>query len=158
GGANRVCLDRIMETGNIFFAISDRDWVLDGANVHISMVGFDDGAESTRTLDGESVRTINPNLSATANTTKARLLAENREISFIGTMKKAPLDIDESLALAWVGQPNVHGRPNSDVLRPWMNGLHLTQRAAAKWIIDYPADMTEEEAAKYSLPFEYVVE
>ena len=47
GGANREVLKRIKETGDIFFAESDRDWVLAGANVHVSMVGFDDGAETT---------------------------------------------------------------------------------------------------------------
>ena len=38
-------LERIKETGEIFFAESDRDWILDGATVHVSMVGFDDGEE-----------------------------------------------------------------------------------------------------------------
>ena len=41
GGANRKVLERIKETGDIFFAISDRNWILDGATVHVSMVGFD---------------------------------------------------------------------------------------------------------------------
>lgn len=31
--------------GAIFFAMSDKDWFLDGAMVHISMVGFDDGTD-----------------------------------------------------------------------------------------------------------------
>ncbi len=44
GGANRDVLKRIKETGDIFFAESDRDWILDGADVHVSMVGFDDGS------------------------------------------------------------------------------------------------------------------
>jgi hypothetical protein len=43
GGANREVLKRIKETGNIFFAESDRAWILAGANVHVSMVGFDSG-------------------------------------------------------------------------------------------------------------------
>ena len=33
GGANREVLKRIKETGDIFFAVSDRDWLLDGATV-----------------------------------------------------------------------------------------------------------------------------
>src|ERR1017187_3426235 len=41
GGANREVLKRIKDTGDIFFAISDRDWILDGANVHVSLVAFD---------------------------------------------------------------------------------------------------------------------
>ena len=47
GGANREVLKRIKETGDIFFAESDRDWILAGANVHVSMVGFDNGKQSS---------------------------------------------------------------------------------------------------------------
>ena len=50
GGANRKVLERIKETGDIFWAQSDRVWILDGATVHVSMVGFDDGGETTREL------------------------------------------------------------------------------------------------------------
>ena len=62
GGANRTVLERISQSGGIYFARSDMDWVLDGATVHISMVGFDDGSESQRELDGKVVGTINPSL------------------------------------------------------------------------------------------------
>ena len=41
-------LNRIKATGDIFFAVSDRDWIIDGANVHISIIGFDDGSETNR--------------------------------------------------------------------------------------------------------------
>src|SRR6266705_3096390 len=40
GGANRETLKRIKETGDIFFAISDKPLILDGANVHVSMIAF----------------------------------------------------------------------------------------------------------------------
>ena len=39
-------LKRIKESGDIFFAESDREWILDGATVHISMVGFDGGSRT----------------------------------------------------------------------------------------------------------------
>src|SRR5262245_42494036 len=61
GGANRGTLARIKRTGDIFFAVSDREWALKGANVHISMVGFDDGTEAARVLGGRPVGTINAN-------------------------------------------------------------------------------------------------
>ena len=51
GGANRKVLERIKETGDIFWAQSDRDWILDGATVHVSMVGFD-GMERNDTTIG----------------------------------------------------------------------------------------------------------
>jgi type II restriction/modification system DNA methylase subunit YeeA len=62
GGANRTCLDRIKADGDIFWAYSDRDWILDGATVHVSMIGFDAGKEMTRELNGTTVQTINPDL------------------------------------------------------------------------------------------------
>src|SRR5437764_3396610 len=64
GGANRTALERIKETGNIFWAYSDRDWILDGATVHVSMVGFDNGAESACLLDGVHASVIHSNLTA----------------------------------------------------------------------------------------------
>jgi len=58
--------------------------------------------------------------------------------------------------LAAKGNPN--GRPNSDVVRPWINGLDITRRPRGMWIVDFGIDMSEEDAAMYEAPFEYVVE
>ena len=59
GGANRKVLERIKETGDIFTAWSDREWVQDGAAVRVSIVGFDGGGETHRTLDGQLAAVIN---------------------------------------------------------------------------------------------------
>src|SRR5688500_18707562 len=58
-GANRKALERVKQSGDIFYAWSDRPWVLDGAAVRVSMVGFDDGSETDRELNGQSVTQIN---------------------------------------------------------------------------------------------------
>jgi len=84
GGANRHTLNRIKSTGDIFFAVSDRDWVIDGANVHISILGFDDGSEKIKTLDEISVLSINSNLSSVADITQARRLSGNVGLAFMG--------------------------------------------------------------------------
>jgi len=52
GGASRRVLERVKETGDIFFAWSDEEWVVEGAAVHVSFVGFDDGSEPERVLNG----------------------------------------------------------------------------------------------------------
>jgi len=52
------------------------------------------------------------------------------------------------------GNPN--GKPNGDVIRPWVNGADFTGRCRSRWIIDFPPGMSAEEAAKYERPFEYV--
>jgi len=50
--------------GSIFFARSNREWTLEGAAVRVSMIGFDDGTETMRELDGMFVSSINADLSA----------------------------------------------------------------------------------------------
>jgi type II restriction/modification system DNA methylase subunit YeeA len=155
GGANREVLKRIKRSGDIFYGISDRDWILDGASVHVSMVGFDGGEERERNLDGKSVPIINPDLSARADITIAATLSANRQIGFMGSSKKAPFDIPESLALEMVAQPNPTGMPNSDVIRPWVNGQDITRRWSGFWIIDFPPTTTFGQAAGYAEPFNY---
>jgi type II restriction/modification system DNA methylase subunit YeeA len=156
GGANREVLKRIKKTGDIFFAVSDREWILAGANVHVSMIGFDDGSEKNKNLDGRGVLSIYTNLAATADTTTAAPLAENDGIAFIGTTKKAPLDIGNELAIELLRSPNPHGRPNSDVVVPYLNADGLVKRDTRTWIIDFPFSLSEQEAARYEKPFQYV--
>ncbi len=159
GGANREVLKRIKDSGGIFWAESDRPWVLDGASVHVSMIGFDNGSEITHVLDGREVPTINANLTAvTADATTARQLISNANLCFMGPSAKAPFDIDANIAdmmLADKGNPN--GRPNSDVVRPVVSAVDICQEPRGKWTIDF-ALMPIEEAAQYEKPFEYVKE
>jgi len=159
GGANRRVLERIKETGNIFWAQSDRDWILDGAAVHVSMVAFDNRGETHRELDGKSVPEINSDLTATLDLTKARRLPENLGIAFMGDTKGGPFDIPGQSAQQMLSQPlNPNGRPNSDVLRPWVNARDITGRPRGMWIIDFPAGMTEADAALYESSFRYLVQ
>jgi type II restriction/modification system DNA methylase subunit YeeA len=157
GGANREVLKRIKETGDIFFAESDRDWVLAGANVHVSMVGFDDGTQSEKFFDGKTVSEIQPNLSSLASdiSTAAKLEANSR-IGFIGTTKKAPLDITEATALNILLRQNPNNRPSSDVVVPYLNAEDVVRRNENFWIIDFPFSLTEAEAARYEAAFEHV--
>jgi hypothetical protein len=87
GGANRRTLDRIKESGDIFFARSDEPWVLAGAAVHISFIAQDDGSEKDREVDGQRVATINANLTSGLDLTKAVRLTENAGIAFVGNQK-----------------------------------------------------------------------
>jgi restriction-modification enzyme MmeI-like protein len=158
GGANREVLKRIKETGDIFFAISDREWILDGAAVHVSMVGFDDGSLTDRMMNSHSVQTINANLTAGIDVTNARTLRANLNRCFIGSKKAGEFEIEEKKAISWLNLPNPHGRPNSDVLRKWVNGNTLVTVRKSMWIIDAGVSRSEEEMAKYEAPFAYVVE
>lgn len=157
GGVNRRVLERIKDSGDIFMAWSDEPWVLDGAAVRISLVGFDRGEEAQHTLNGQSVSTINADLTASLDLTAAQPLPENRNLAFMGDTKGGPFEIPAALAQQWLALPiNPNGRPNSDVLRPWLNGLDITRRPREMWIIDFGTEMNEAEASLYEVPFEYV--
>jgi len=158
GGANRKVVERIKHSGDIFFAESDRPWVLDGANVHVSMVGFDDGRESERQLDGQLVAEINANLTTAADLTAAARLRQNLGLSFMGDTKAGSFELDDAEALSLLRLPNPHGRPSSDVLVPWVNGLDITRRPRSLWIIDFGPTMPEDQAALYERPFALVFE
>lgn len=159
GGANRKVLERIKEAGDIFWAESDRDWILDGATVHVSMIGFDQGDESERVLDGKRVDVINPDLSSTVDLTRTERLSENRDLSFMGVTPAGPFDIPGDLARKWLAlQNNPNGRLNSDVIRPYYNGTDLARRPRDVWVVDFGVDMPFDQAVLYEAPFEYVKE
>ncbi len=138
GGANRQVLDRIKDSGDIFWAQSDRKWLLAGATVHVSKIGFNSGRETTRVLDDQVVAVINSNLTSAIDLTKAKELPENDKRAYIGTQKGGPFDISGAAARRLIALPaNVNGKSNSDVVRPWINGDGITGRPADMWIIDF---------------------
>jgi hypothetical protein len=55
-------------------------------------------------------------------------------------------------------QPNPHGRPNSDVIVPWINGLDVTRRPRDVWIIDFGTERPKQDASLYEAPFAHVLE
>ena len=156
GGSNRVVLDRIEQSGAIFWAQSDRKWTLDGAAVQVSMIAFDNGSEMSRELDGLKVSEIYTNLRpGETDVTKARKLKENLSIAFQGPVKVGKFDVSESEALAMLRYPNPDGRSNRDVMQPWINGSDITRRSRNMWIINF-SEMSIEDASLYESPFEYV--
>ena len=77
----------------------------------------------------------------------------------MGDTKGGSFDIPDDLAqqmLAASGNPN--GRPNSDVIRPWVNARDITSHSRGMWIIDFGIDMRHEFAAAYEQPFGYLEE
>jgi type II restriction/modification system DNA methylase subunit YeeA len=159
GGANREVLKRIKENGDIFFAVSDRDWILDGANVHVSLVAFDDGTERQRVLDGAEVSSINPDLSTRTNVSAAALLLANRATGFIGVSMHGPFDLEEDQAIDICKRSgNPTGLANSDVVRPILNAFEITKRAKPRWVIAFDPASKIETAALYEEPMRFVDE
>ncbi len=158
GGANREVLKRIKESGDIFFAESDRPWILAGAAVNVSMVGFDDGTIAERVLDTATVSEINANLTSHADITEAKVLSANLGVCFIGSKKAGEFEVTDELARGWLDVPNPHGKPSSDVLRVWVNGDALIKARRSWWIVDAGASLPLSVMSAYVKPFEWVVE
>ncbi len=159
GGANRAVLDAIKKSGELFLAWSDEPWVVDGAAVRVSIVGQDDGSEYERILDGTEVSAINTDLSVGIDLTRADVLSENTGASFMGDTKGGSFECDGVTGREMLGQPtNVNGRPNADVVVPWVNGMDITRRPRDMFIVDFGTDMTESDAAEYEAPYEFVTQ
>jgi very-short-patch-repair endonuclease len=154
-GANREVLKRIKETGDIFMAWADREWTLEGASVRVSMVGFDDGGESQKELDGLSVSVINADLTSGIDLGLAQVQKHNQGLTFQGPVKVGSFDITDELAQHFLKLTNLSGKNNRDVIRPWANGTDIVQLSRKMWIIDF-ANMTLSEAELYEGPIDYV--
>ena len=77
----------------------------------------------------------------------------------MGDTKGGSFDVPGEQAQEWLREPaNPNGRPNSDVLGPWMNGMDVTRRPADKWIVDFGWSMVREEEALYETPFQHAKE
>ena len=162
GGANRRALQTATEDRPIFEAWSDEPWMIDGAAVRVSLVCFsrpDDGVELERRLNGQFVDAVHSDLTGNVDLTKAQRLCRNIGVAFMGDTKGGPFNVPGEQAREWLRKPaNPNGRPNSDVLKPWVNGMDLTRRPAGKWIVDFGWSMTQEEAALYEAPFQHAKE
>lgn len=158
GGANRLVLDRIAERGTIIAAWSDEPWTLDGAAVRVSLVAFAGPAarDGPRMLDGTPVARIFTDLTATPglDMTRARRLAENAGLAFMGVTPAGPFDVPGETARGWLLEPtNPNGRTNAAVVRPYVNAMDLTRRSADRWIVDFGVNMPERDAAMFVAPF-----
>ena len=159
GGKNRLVLDALATHCRIYEAWADEPWILDGAAVRVSLVCFGDShIQDRRMLDGLPVDRINADLtSGVSDLTKARKLAENAGVAFVGTVKAGKFDVPGDTARQWLKlSNNPNGQRNSEILRPWINGLDVVRRPRDMWIVDFGLSMPETQAAAFEAPFEHV--
>ena len=153
---NRPVLDHIKDFGDIFMAWSNRLWEQDGAELRVAMVGFDDGEERIKVLDGETVEQINSDLTSTIDITAAASLAENAELSFMGLTPTGKFQVDSVAAVKMLNAQNpTTFRRNSDVLRHYVNAKDITDRDRSNCIVDFTG-LDLHEAIQYELPIEHV--
>lgn len=163
GGANRKVVKEIVEGGRVFSAWSDEAWTVDGAAVRVSLLCFDGSKKGTNValLNGKIVDIVHSDLTSNSlnfDLTDAIRIRENANNCFIGTMKNGIFNVPYETAVEWLGRAiNPNGRPNSDVLFPWTNGMDITRRSSNQWIIDFGEGCSVEEAALFEAPFEHVL-
>ncbi|MCB4822960.1 class I SAM-dependent DNA methyltransferase [Roseicella aerolata] len=158
-GASRQVLEAIRTTGRIFDAWDDEPWTIEGAAVRVALVCFGrTDSDDVPHLDGVPVAEVRADLTAGgSDLTQARRLAANRGLCLQGPVKVGAFDVPGETARTWLAEPpNPNGRPNTDVLRPWINGQDITRRPSDRWIIDF-ADMPERQASFYLRPFAHVI-
>jgi type II restriction/modification system DNA methylase subunit YeeA len=162
GGASREVLKPVVEKGRIFEAWGDEEWTVDGAAVRVSLVCFDGERGGAARLDGSVVGAVFSDLMASdaqPDLTFSSKLNENKNMSFQGVVKVGPFDVEYEKAVAWIqqsGNPNLQS--NSDVVRPWANGLDITRRPSGKWIVDFGVSMAVQDASMYEAPFKHVLD
>jgi hypothetical protein len=147
----------------IFEAWPDEGWFDSGTAVRVSLVCFGDSGLTTTRLANQPVALIHADLTAGdgevgMDLTTAKAIKENAGICFQGPEKNGAFDISGAWAREWLKQPNPNSKPNSDVIKPRMNGIDLTRRLQDIWIIDFGTDMASSNAALYESPFQYVLE
>lgn len=169
GGASARVLEHISQSGQIFMAWPDVPWVQEGAAVRVSIIGFDDGSELTRTLsilEGPEedqlvtrvVQKIHADLTSGLDLRMAQPLRENQGRSFEGVKPAGKFDVPAEVARGWLDLPNPTGVSNRDVLKPYISGEDLTEaKGKDRWLIDFN-QMLLEEAQQYRRPMQHVVE
>jgi type II restriction/modification system DNA methylase subunit YeeA len=155
---NLPVMRRIAELTEIYDAWSNEPWIQDGAAVRVAIVCFGTrhNGQLAR-LNGEEVERINPNLTTGRDISVAEQLEENNGVCFLGIQKSGPFDVSGQIARGWLTMSaNPNGRPNSDVLKPYLNWEEVAENAGDRWIIDFPRELTEAQASLYQAPFDYL--
>jgi len=159
GGNNLSVLQRISDRSTIWAAWRDEPWVIDGASVRVSLICFGDPPSENLVLDGAAVSEIRPTLRSGITLSAAGRIPQNGGVSFIGTQKNGPFDIDGATARRWLQCPlNPNGESNAAVVRPWTNGAGVVRRDPDRWIIDFGTNRSEAESSLFEEPFAHVVE
>ena len=155
-GGDEAPLRFISNTKSIFSAWQDEAWSIDGADVRVSLICFGE-SDVGPSLNGVPVARIFSDLSSDVDLGQKKQLLENADKTVRGFEKGGPFDIEGAQARYWLAQPqNTNGRFNSEVLKPLMNANDLIDRFRDRWVIDFGEVETEEAAAHFAQPYEYL--
>lgn len=157
-GVNLKYIDKAVPFHLAFNVWDDEPWVLDGANVRISIICCS-MENLPKALNGQPADKINSDLTAFSfgGFAKAQSLNNNSSIAFQGSKKVGNFEVPGKLARHFItSEFNPHLQPNENVLkRSWLT-TDFTQRDRDMWIIDFGTSMTQEEASLFEAPFRHI--
>lgn len=162
GDTREVGLDRMVARGlTITRAIQSRKWPAASANLEFAAMWGTRAkvAEGVpRIADDVPVRRISSLLEPAGRVDGLPVrLAENADMAFIGCyVLGMGFVLEPEEAAEWLAADPA----NAEVLFPYMNGEDLNSRPDAspsRWVIDF-YDRTEDQAVRFSLPFQRIAE
>ncbi|MDD2704759.1 MAG: N-6 DNA methylase [Acidocella sp.] len=155
--ANSAIAGQLYEKAPICFAQSDDPWVVDGADVRVSLVVCSTEFIGQAILDGRPVVAISPDLKALqVDLRMKRKLRENKKRAVRGVEKGGPFDLKGALARQLLSQPtNPNGRKNDDVIKRYVTVSDIVGRGQDEWIVDF-SGLTMAEACVFEAPFKEI--
>jgi hypothetical protein len=143
---SRPVLDRVNQSGKIFFAISDRVWGGKEAAVHVSLIGFTGMiVDCDFILDGRVVPVIHSNLSSNHNASELRQVKNRLYECLSGTGDVLEDSVDERVALELIRNLSTD---ELNFLRPFIGGRDLVQGSSNRWT-KWDVDNSSEEGGTF---------
>lgn len=155
--SNSLAASALYDVLPITVAYSDEAWVVDGADVRVSLISCGDRGERLPELDRQQVNRITGALKGyDFDLGTAGSMRSNLGLAVRGFEKGGPFGLAQNEAYELLLSPlNPNGRPNSDVVKPYYRVPDIVGRPSDSWIVDFAA-MDETSAALYEAPYAVV--
>lgn len=151
---NAAVAKHLYEVAPIRVAWGDEPWVVDGADIRVSLVVCAKNWATDCRLDGKLVREITADLkSFSVDLSSKRLLPEMRKRAVRGVEKGGPFDLTRVEAEQLLRQPiNPNGRRNEEVVKRYVTVSDIVGRGDDGWIVDF-FGRDETSASEFEAPF-----
>jgi type II restriction/modification system DNA methylase subunit YeeA len=152
--ANSTVSSALYSKAPIIFALSDEPWVVDGADVRVSVIACSVASFGAIELDGKPVLRITPDLKALDIDLALRhLLMQNRKGAVRGVEKGGPFDLQGARGRQLLALPtNPNGEKNSVVVKRYITVSDIVGRGKDEWIIDF-SGLAQNDASLFEAPF-----
>jgi hypothetical protein len=137
--ANAAVANRLYEKAPIVFAHSDEPWVIDGADVRVSIIVCSTDSLAKPILDGKQAMRITRDLKALQVDLGARhAISENKKRAVRGVEKGGPFEVDGRTARQLLALPlNPNAQKNGAVVKRYVTVADIVGRGSDEWIIDF---------------------